>query len=191
VLPVVVIRNSKLRDEVFKIVMKIADESGSKVIRVVRLDDECLVIVGDRACIPHEKLQETILSNPAIYIAEEGFAGAIIVDEPSDLQGLENELLFRLEVAKIYSKLPKLNCRKCGYASCLEFAIQVAGGEKKIHDCPILSMEKKVILKVRGKTVFLTPWVEKLLRSIIFAFLENLKGVDIGGTEKIILEVRE
>ena len=190
-LPVVVIRNSKLRDEVFKIVMKIADESGSKVIRVVRLDDECLVIVGDRACIPHEKLQETILSNPAIYIAEEGFAGAIIVDEPSDLQGLENELLFRLEVAKIYSKLPKLNCRKCGYASCLEFAIQVAGGEKKIHDCPILSMEKKVILKVRGKTVFLTPWVEKLLRSIIFAFLENLKGVDIGGTEKIILEVRE
>ena len=190
-LPVVVIRNSKLRDEVFKIVMKIADESGSKVIRVVRLDDECLVIVGDRACIPHEKLQEAILSNPAIYIAEESFAGAIIVDEPNDLKGLENELLFRLEVAKIYSKLPKLNCRKCGYASCLEFAIQVAKGERKIRDCPILSMEKKVILRIRGKTVFLTPWVEKLLRSVIFAFLENLKGADIRGTEKIILEVRE
>jgi len=43
----------------------------------------------------------------------------------------------------IYKKLPKENCKECGLPTCLAFAMQVAGKQKALTDCPRLSEEAK------------------------------------------------
>ena len=42
---------------------------------------------------------------------------------------------------QIYKNLPKTNCKDCGYPTCMAFAMQVAGKQKALSDCPHLSNE--------------------------------------------------
>jgi acetyl-CoA decarbonylase/synthase complex subunit gamma len=44
---------------------------------------------------------------------------------------------------EIYKRLPKTNCKDCGFPTCLAFAMQVAAKQKAITDCPHLSEESK------------------------------------------------
>jgi hypothetical protein len=48
---------------------------------------------------------------------------------------------------EIYKVLPKTNCRKCGAAACLAFAVSVMQGAKTLADCPYL--DKKVLKTAR------------------------------------------
>ncbi len=57
------------------------------------------------------------------------------------------ELKNHLEVIKI---LPKTNCRKCGYKTCLAFAVEVIKGRKRLEDCP--DLENHVVEKYDVKT---------------------------------------
>ena len=41
----------------------------------------------------------------------------------------------------IYKNLPKTNCKDCGFPTCLAFAMQVAGKQKALSDCPHVSDE--------------------------------------------------
>ncbi|MCU0665962.1 MAG: acetyl-CoA decarbonylase/synthase complex subunit gamma [Candidatus Omnitrophica bacterium] len=47
----------------------------------------------------------------------------------------------------IYKLLPKTNCRQCGIATCLAFAMQLAKKGISIDKCPFLSNESKKILE--------------------------------------------
>ena len=47
----------------------------------------------------------------------------------------------------IYKLLPKTNCRECGFATCLAFAMQLAKKSISIEKCPYLSPESKVRLE--------------------------------------------
>jgi len=47
----------------------------------------------------------------------------------------------------IYKLLPKTNCRKCGLATCLAFAMQLAKKTLPIEKCPYISAESKAILE--------------------------------------------
>lgn len=47
----------------------------------------------------------------------------------------------------IYKLLPKTNCRKCGLATCLAFAMQLAKKTLPIEKCPFISPEAKAILE--------------------------------------------
>ncbi len=46
----------------------------------------------------------------------------------------------------IYKLLPKTNCRECGFATCLAFAMQLAKKAVSVDKCPYLSEEAKMIL---------------------------------------------
>jgi acetyl-CoA decarbonylase/synthase complex subunit gamma len=46
----------------------------------------------------------------------------------------------------IYKLLPKTNCRQCGFATCLAFAMQLAKKAVALDKCPFLSEEAKRIL---------------------------------------------
>ncbi|MFH1060736.1 MAG: DUF3786 domain-containing protein [Pseudomonadota bacterium] len=41
----------------------------------------------------------------------------------------------------VYKLLPKTNCRACGLAACLAFAVGVMQGQKRLADCPHLAPE--------------------------------------------------
>ncbi|MFA4888379.1 MAG: acetyl-CoA decarbonylase/synthase complex subunit gamma [Candidatus Omnitrophota bacterium] len=47
----------------------------------------------------------------------------------------------------IYKLLPKTNCRECGFATCLAFAMQLAKKSVSIDKCPYLSPEAKMTLE--------------------------------------------
>ena len=52
-----------------------------------------------------------------------------------------------LKGAEIMKKLPKTNCKECGYATCFAFAMKLATGGAKLEDCPYLSPEVKAELE--------------------------------------------
>lgn len=50
----------------------------------------------------------------------------------------------------IYKLLPKTNCRQCGLATCLAFAMQLAKNTLPIEKCPFVSPEAKSTLEALG-----------------------------------------
>ncbi len=48
---------------------------------------------------------------------------------------------------EIFKLLPKTNCKKCGFPTCLAFAMKVAQGQANIEQCPEASEEVKAKLK--------------------------------------------
>lgn len=51
----------------------------------------------------------------------------------------------------IYKLLPKTNCRECGFATCLAFAMQLAKKAVVIDKCPYLSQESKEALEAASR----------------------------------------
>jgi len=47
---------------------------------------------------------------------------------------------------EIYKKLPKTNCKECGFPTCLAFAMNVAAGKVGLEQCPYVSEEAKAEL---------------------------------------------
>ena len=47
----------------------------------------------------------------------------------------------------IYKLLPKTNCRECGFATCLAFAMQIAKKGVAIEKCPHISPQAKATLE--------------------------------------------
>lgn len=47
---------------------------------------------------------------------------------------------------EIYKRLPKTNCKKCGFATCLAFAMQLAAKKVSLDKCPTVSEEAKQLL---------------------------------------------
>jgi len=50
----------------------------------------------------------------------------------------------------IYKLLPKTNCRQCGLATCLAFAMQLAKKALPIEKCPFISLEAKSVLEAQA-----------------------------------------
>ena len=44
---------------------------------------------------------------------------------------------------EIFKKLPKTNCKECGFPTCLAFAMQLANGKVELEKCPYVSEEAK------------------------------------------------
>lgn len=75
-------------------------------------------------------------------------------------------------IAKVYERLPKLNCGLCGYKKCIKFAEAVIRGEET-EKCP---MKIRVKITVNGKELKIKPYVELVCRKVIEGFLKSLKG---------------
>lgn len=43
----------------------------------------------------------------------------------------------------IFKKLPKTNCKDCGFPTCLAFAMQLAAGKVELEKCPHVSEQAK------------------------------------------------
>lgn len=54
-------------------------------------------------------------------------------------------------MVNILKLLPKTNCKKCGFPTCLVFATKVAEGAKSASDCPDLEKEMKTGLEAYMK----------------------------------------
>ncbi|MDP3786775.1 MAG: (Fe-S)-binding protein, partial [Candidatus Omnitrophota bacterium] len=47
----------------------------------------------------------------------------------------------------IYKLLPKTNCKDCGFATCLAFAMALAQKKASLDKCPHVTAESKIVLE--------------------------------------------
>ncbi|MDD3022016.1 MAG: (Fe-S)-binding protein [Alphaproteobacteria bacterium] len=62
-----------------------------------------------------------------------------------------------VNVMEIYQLLPKTNCKKCGYPSCMAFAMALLGKKNVLEDCPPLVEEPKYAKKLENLEELLKP----------------------------------
>ena len=123
------------------------------------------------------------LMNPPSLVFKEGIVGITIQDDKVSLTRIVNitqayEILDWLKdiindtyesrdeitpnyaglkqvgVLKIYSLLPKTNCKKCGESSCMAFAGKLSKYDAQIDDCPLLFEPEFSDFKVRLEKEF-------------------------------------
>ena len=56
---------------------------------------------------------------------------------------------------EIFKKLPKTNCKDCGFPTCLAFAMQLAAGKIELEKCPHVSDEAKEALSEASQPTIL------------------------------------
>jgi len=95
------------------------------------------------------------------------------------------------EIKTILERLPGLDCKKCGYSTCLKMAEVIKRGDKKNADCTIFKSSSLLDIKItiNNSKISLQPFVAKIIHSTIIGMLSSLKGVTIEGDEKIKLEI--
>jgi len=94
------------------------------------------------------------------------------------------------ETYALFNELPKLDCGKCGYKSCLDLARAIKRGKASLENCVTIRLKPKLRSRivVYGKEIPLQTFVSEIVRRSILGMLSSLKGVEIKGNE--IVEVK-
>jgi molybdopterin-guanine dinucleotide biosynthesis protein B len=79
-------------------------------------------------------------------------------------------------VNSIVKSLPGLNCKKCGYDSCLDLVQAVLRGEAAIKDCEVQETNITNII-VDGKNIPIGKFPQRIIRGVTLGIIESLKGV--------------
>jgi len=95
------------------------------------------------------------------------------------------------KISKILSRLPGLNCGKCGYSSCEEMAVAIYRRKAKLNDCVTLRLrlELKTRITVNNIEVPIQHFVSEIIRKSLLGMVSCLKGVSIRGNEEIHVEI--
>ena len=95
------------------------------------------------------------------------------------------------KISTILSRLPGLDCGKCGYLSCEEMAASIHRGETQLSDCMILKLRSKLKTQVtiNDVEVPIQPFVSEIIRNALLGMVSTLKGVSIKGNEEIHVNI--
>lgn len=85
------------------------------------------------------------------------------------------------------SRLPHLDCGKCGYASCNQMAQAIMDGDAAIAQCNALS-DQKVQLVVNGMPVTLSVFPAKFIYHTVLGMIEALHGAT--APKKVTLDIQ-
>lgn len=77
---------------------------------------------------------------------------------------------------EIYKLLPQSNCRQCYLPSCLAFATAVLKGEKKLADCPCLSVEAAADA---DEAVGARTSMDRNMEEVFFRLQKEVAGIDL------------
>jgi molybdopterin-guanine dinucleotide biosynthesis protein B len=118
-----------------------------------------------------------MISGPILNNAKESEKFETEFQEPP-VYGLE-EMISAIEemlVNSIAKSLPRLNCKKCGYDSCLDLAQAVLRGEAAIKDCEVQETNITNVI-VDGKNIPIGKFPQQIIRKVTLGIIESLKGI--------------
>jgi len=92
----------------------------------------------------------------------------------SDIGEILEKILSNAREKIAEKDLPGINCKFCGYPTCIDFAEAVLRGEKSILNCPVVS---EIELKVNGIKIPLSPYPKLVIYEVLKGLLKSLKGV--------------
>ncbi|MHA1616301.1 MAG: (Fe-S)-binding protein [Candidatus Njordarchaeales archaeon] len=154
------------------------------------------IIVSDEKLVYERVTEEELIINCSIVFVDGEMLEVLnkIRGPKIALSSLENtEVLKKVEkLAKIathYNKLPRLDCGRCKYGTCVGLARAVVEGKGNLQECVVITSKTSLVIKIGNKVVSLNPWVERLYRRIIQDLLEALKGVEIEDSDIIEVSV--
>ncbi|MEM1545281.1 MAG: molybdopterin-guanine dinucleotide biosynthesis protein B [Candidatus Methanomethylicia archaeon] len=114
-----------------------------------------------------------VVSEDLIDKAREIFPGSNVLSF-NDLNALSR--LFRdVTLKALISILPNIDCRICGYSTCLDFAKNIVDGVDDIYKC--VKYHDDIIVKVNGLRLNLGKFPREILKNILIAYLKTLKGI--------------
>jgi hypothetical protein len=90
---------------------------------------------------------------------------------------------------EVYKVLPKTNCRDCGLAACLAFAVAVMQGQKRLSDCPHLPDNMGSEIQVAGGQ---KPRAADDIQREVQALQDQVCRLDLGAAARRLgLQLRE
>ena len=95
------------------------------------------------------------------------------------------------KISKVLSRLPRLNCRKCGHPSCEEMAVAIYKRKAKLNDCVTLRLRSKLKTRItiNDVEVPIQLFVSEIIRNSVLGMVSSLKGVSIRGNEEIRIKI--
>lgn len=95
------------------------------------------------------------------------------------------------KILTILSRLPGLNCGKCGHSSCEEMAVAIYRRKAKLNDCVILRLRSKLKTRItfNDTEVPIQLFVSEIIRTSLLGMVSTLKGISISGNEKIEVKI--
>ncbi|MFH1928512.1 MAG: molybdopterin-guanine dinucleotide biosynthesis protein B [Chloroflexota bacterium] len=78
-------------------------------------------------------------------------------------------------------KLPRLNCRGCGYEDCYGLAREIVVGAKTVDEC--VSLHPVVEVLIDGKPLAMNPFISRMVGDTVKAMLSSLRGFARGKIE--------
>jgi molybdopterin-guanine dinucleotide biosynthesis protein B len=100
------------------------------------------------------------------------------------------ELLLLIEdmvIVETIKKLPGLNCKLCGYDSCIEMGKAIMRGAASIDDCKTIA-NTDVKIMIDDIRIYLSPFPRDFIKNVIIGMAKSLKGVEIDNVN--VIEVR-
>jgi molybdopterin-guanine dinucleotide biosynthesis protein B len=110
--------------------------------------------------------------------------GGVPVIELGDAGGLADVVEERA-----FPVLPGLDCKGCGFDTCLEFGMALLAGEAELGAC--VGYGSGFSLRVDGEEVALGPFVQDVTRGVVLGLLSSFKGVGRPGRVELSFEVNE
>jgi len=97
----------------------------------------------------------------------------------------------REKIIEILDRLPSLDCKKCGRATCGELAEDIYEGKASLNDCVPLKLRTKLKTKItiEGAEIPIQPFVSEIVRKSVLGMVSTLKGIAIKGDEKVRIEI--
>ncbi len=92
----------------------------------------------------------------------------------------------KLTVERTLRSLPALDCRKCGFSSCLELAEAAADGKADVSQCRNRS-EGRATVFVDGKEVPLGGFVSNIIANTVGGMVLSLK--EVGDPREIVVRI--
>lgn len=80
---------------------------------------------------------------------------------------------------EIYKMLPKLNCKQCGFPTCLAFSASVIKGEKRLDACPHL---ENTILEELDRRIIRHTTPEEQLKQILMPLKKEMSTINFSSS---------
>jgi len=95
------------------------------------------------------------------------------------------------KISKILSRLPGLDCKKCGYSSCGEMAVAIYQRKAKLNECITLKLRSKLKTRITVNEIEvpIQPFISEIIRKPLLGMVSCLKGVSIKGDEEIRIKI--
>ena len=89
----------------------------------------------------------------------------------------------------IANRLPRSNCRRCGFPSCDDLAHSILAGKATLQRCNSL-LEPAVCLTINDKSVHMSSFPRELVKNIVLGIVSSLTGVEENRIGHLNLDIK-